>query len=710
MSYSTDTLQIELLSLEKIDEHQCCFNIPPYQRPYVWSSEDILTLFNDVYDAYIKDNMSHYFMGTTLSCINIVNDRKVYELIDGQQRITSLMLICMAFGAENTENIDKKIIEFPIYNKEPRLQFAIREDVQQFFKDFYENDELLAKREQQLLKDNYLECIIIALKVLQSRIEAVKKETHLAGLAKYFYQNLYWVNNIVPTTMDINRLFTTMNTAGIQLSNTDLLKAKLLEKIKSKKALYEAIWNACEHMDNYIERNLKKLKLGEVGVIENGLIVPSNIDVIEKLFEHLLDTDTTALIPSSTESLTIDHIASEVFDNTQEIKSNKKQSDSLSSDDQDDEQNEALPESNRAIISFPLLLIHTLRIFYIEQGWSENKELTYHTKNLLKIFDDFIKDKNKTDCESTIKAFFTKLLQVRIVFDHWVVRWVEKQGEQGEFLALTSLTLRENQGKNKDKIYYQRTIQPVDALTMLQTVRYFASERNSQFWLMPYLYKAMQGSKECSNESLLTKLEEIDNKLSIPLYSITKSQEASTAQTQQNISFALAKNERIALEPWQAVEGYLNLNHGTGFRHYWFQKLEYVLWKEYKRENTVNGAGTTPENTKDERIDKYRITSKNSIEHVYPQTPETGESLDGKHLHAFGNLALLNASQNSSYGNKSFSGKKNLFNELKAIDSLKLCEIFKKNDSWDTEQIEKHQKEMIQLLKEHYQPMHLAGE
>lgn len=702
MSYSTDTLQVELLSLKRIDERQYCFNIPPYQRPYVWSSEDILTLFNDVYDAYKKDKVSHYFMGTTLTCINMVNDRKVYELIDGQQRITSLMLICMALGAENTENIDKKIIEFPIYNKEPRLQFAIRENVQQFFKDFYGNYELLAKREQQLLKDNYLECIIIALKALQGRIKAVKKETHLAELANYFYQNLYWVNNIVPTTMDINRLFTTMNTAGIQLSNTDLLKAKLLEKIKSKKALYEAIWNACEHMDNYIERNLKKLKLGEVGVIENGLIAPSNIEIIEQLFEYPSDTDTKALTSSSTEDLTIDHIVYEAFDNTQEIESNKKQSDSSSSDEWDDEQNEALPESNRAIISFPLLLIHTLRIFYIEQGWSEKDNLTYHTKNLLNIFDDFIKNEDRAIYENTIKTFFTKLLQVRIVFDRWVVRWVEKQGEQGEFLALTSLVLRENQGKNKDKIYHQRTIQPVDALAMLQAVRYFTSERNSQFWLTPYLYRAMQDSKECSNESLLDKLEEIDNKLSVPLYSITKNQEANSTQTQQSISFALAKNEHIALEPWQAVESYLNADHGTGFRHYWFQKLEYVLWKKYKRENTENVEDLASNNDKNEELSKYRITSKNSIEHVFPQTPEIGDPLDDKKLNAFGNLALLNISQNSSYGNKPFLEKKILFNKREAIDSLKLWKIFK-NDSWDTDQIEKHQEEMIQLLKWHYQ-------
>src|SRR5690606_21204255 len=59
--------------------------------------------------------------------------------------------------------------------------------------------------------------------------------------------------------MDLNRLFAALNTTGIQLEPVDLLKSKLFKKITSKKDLYSAIWQACEHTDDYFERNLRQL-------------------------------------------------------------------------------------------------------------------------------------------------------------------------------------------------------------------------------------------------------------------------------------------------------------------------------------------------------------------------------------------------------------------------------------------------------------------
>lgn len=70
---------------------------------------------------------------------------------------------------------------------------------------------------------------------------------------------MQWVNNLVPAAMDLNRLFSSMNTAGIQLEPVDLLKAKLFKKITSEKPLYKAIWLVCENTNNYFERNVKAL-------------------------------------------------------------------------------------------------------------------------------------------------------------------------------------------------------------------------------------------------------------------------------------------------------------------------------------------------------------------------------------------------------------------------------------------------------------------
>lgn len=72
------------------------FVIPDYQRPYKWNIEKCETLWNDVENFAQTDakNGADYFLGTIVS---YANDEKNQEIIDGQQRITSFMLLLRAF-------------------------------------------------------------------------------------------------------------------------------------------------------------------------------------------------------------------------------------------------------------------------------------------------------------------------------------------------------------------------------------------------------------------------------------------------------------------------------------------------------------------------------------------------------------------------------------------------------------------------------------
>ena len=70
--------------------------IPDYQRPYVWREEHINDLLEDWKDHFFdelnfKDDALEYFMGS----IMIHNNNGVYEVIDGQQRLTTLYIIMM---------------------------------------------------------------------------------------------------------------------------------------------------------------------------------------------------------------------------------------------------------------------------------------------------------------------------------------------------------------------------------------------------------------------------------------------------------------------------------------------------------------------------------------------------------------------------------------------------------------------------------------
>ena len=73
------------------------FIIPEYQRPYAWSDDEIIPLFDDLWEFSIERTTSKsaktYFLG---SIVSFENDQGEKEIIDGQQRITSLFLLLRA--------------------------------------------------------------------------------------------------------------------------------------------------------------------------------------------------------------------------------------------------------------------------------------------------------------------------------------------------------------------------------------------------------------------------------------------------------------------------------------------------------------------------------------------------------------------------------------------------------------------------------------
>ena len=85
-------LPLEEVSIEELFDgnEQSTYEIPIYQRNYAWEKDEINALVQDVYDAYIKDATTPYYIGTLVS--HHKGDR-VYEIIDGQQRLTTLRLI-----------------------------------------------------------------------------------------------------------------------------------------------------------------------------------------------------------------------------------------------------------------------------------------------------------------------------------------------------------------------------------------------------------------------------------------------------------------------------------------------------------------------------------------------------------------------------------------------------------------------------------------
>lgn len=646
----------QVLTLNYIQDNNTKFSIPSYQRPYVWPDEAVLKLFNDINDARISSE-PNYFIGTVLTSIEQdENGNGIYEIIDGQQRTTTLMLIALAFKMAKVES---PIADIATFQKQPRLQFAIRDQVQHLLGSLAGLDSYIFPGLEAIAENPYLKRIYAALKVLEQQVNALEKLDCIL-LGDYIFNCVQWVNNIVPQQMDLNRLFSTMNTAGVQLEQADILKSKLLKKITTDKNLFDAIWVACEHMENYFERNVRKV------------FPKAPWDDVDS--EHLSIFDEALFVKHSNDStknngLTIMELAENLKEGLQK--------DSTAESNIEPEFNtyelEAETVYCRPIISFPLLLIHAYRIYLASRtDVSDDILPRVHADKLLETFEPLTHAS-----EDEVKAFIKTLWQVRYHFDRWVVKWVERDDSDDEQLRLTNLT----RSQSNKKSYINRTQKELSALVMLQSVRNFTGERSAQYWLTPFIAGLIKNQITKESDALAL-LEKIDNELSL----------VSVTETQKTASFKQATQQQPDVDAWRTQAIYFTNPRGTSFEHYWFQKLEYVLWKqEPERES--------------EQFKKYRITAKNSVEHVYPQQEEHHNRLERDFLDAFGNLVLLSPGENSSYSNQAVKKKLVDFEAKAKYDSLKLKAMFrllKERDDWNETQIKRHQREMLRILAMHY--------
>ncbi|MDR1717238.1 MAG: DUF262 domain-containing HNH endonuclease family protein [Prevotella sp.] len=765
----------EIFTLEKLAERR--FIIPSYQRPYVWGEEQINKLIDNFYDVFRNKN-DNYYVGTVLLSKQKIGENSFYQLIDGQQRFTTLWLIAVSFKILQKKS---ELENFLKIGDKLRIDFAIRKQIKSYMLSLLERtNDKNQYSDTDIEQDEYMANIA---KAVTTIIGKIKTLDNLPDFGNFIFTNVHFVINTVPEKTDLNKLFATINNSGIQLEQSDILKSLLLKKIITEKNLYSRIWGACENMNNYFERNVKQLfpqefdwttiqyddlekfedfitanheKIGEELGNGNALTIADILqkdnkcnlkidlrkgtsiknfslseinNVAGKFFgtwigQDEIDAENTFFYRVNEDKVKIQlqffsedkyakGIELEMAQNGQDIeiqilwaKASKRRGEKnrnlLGKDWSNEESFENIPiaynenddgygiseiiinpetENNtdnanltkdnkneddniycRSIIKFPQLLLHAYRIFLKQQG-EDDFDLPFHSDKLLQIFKPLTEEK-----ENTIKAFFKCLWKVRFMFDKHIVKWRQLEDDKDEVLLLTTISKSENTFARTNKA------EPCE-ISMLQSMLYFTGNYNTQIWLTPYLNHLINGKDS------LSCLESIDNKLSLSLMS------------DKETTFALMDKD-LTKEKIFDFESYLRESKGTSFRHYWFQKLEYILWKEFskddKRKNNL-------------KFKNYRITSKNSVEHIFPQHHKFEKEIEETSLNSFGNLALLNVSQNSSYSNKSVLEKQAEFKEKPTFDSLKLALIYEKDTlSYDENTIKEHRDEMINKIKQHY--------
>ena len=92
---------------ELLTEKTANFLIPDYQRPYAWEEDECQTLWDDIFCFAFPDNNKDYFKSNDeyfLGAIVTYKDNGRSEVIDGQQRLTTILLLLRAIGLSDRKS------------------------------------------------------------------------------------------------------------------------------------------------------------------------------------------------------------------------------------------------------------------------------------------------------------------------------------------------------------------------------------------------------------------------------------------------------------------------------------------------------------------------------------------------------------------------------------------------------------------------------
>lgn len=254
------------------------FVIPPYQRPYSWTPDNAYQLVEDIYQSFISSE-KEYFIGSMI-CIN--KGDNLYEVVDGQQRLTTLNIIVSELKTLIThqgvkDDLQKRILPIDVYSDEadePRL--LVREKERELFK-FYL---LQGKKEYKPEKPTSTQLLFIDNSTAIKEFLVKFDEVTLKGFAKYILQNVFVVFVQTNDIASSFRLFNVLNNRGLPLGNADLLKNTLFEYASSnnKDAVQiENAWSQIEDLvgvsriDKFLSLHKLSEKLDRDRVLEKGL-------------------------------------------------------------------------------------------------------------------------------------------------------------------------------------------------------------------------------------------------------------------------------------------------------------------------------------------------------------------------------------------------------------------------------------------------------
>ena len=462
----------------------------------------------------------------------------------------------------------------------------------------------------------------------------------------YLFENVIIFRSILPEDLDLNLYFERFNSRGEQLEAHEILKAQMMAKFGIDQEMaqkFARIWDACAEFDKPVASQFKMRRKRADNFQERERIFGWHFSNYS--FHNIYDD--------------IDFYQNE----------RRKLSDILGI-----KVNEKITESEKdfgdytQVIDFPTFLLHVLAIW---EG-KDTSEVQLDDKKLLTLFD--IKNKNET----WVIEFSEFLLRMKHIFDNFIVRNsnMDSSSRNKDEWFLQKGTYYEYQPNGKAKEHYiveerftKNTFSDSEMnknIILLQSMFAvtFTANRDSR-----WLYESLR--------FLFNHIEELDQP-----------------------EFGSYFKDFLEIMAVRYAEGRLFTEEDMLKKYgdipvYAFNFVDYILWKN--REELGR-------KYKGVKFDHFKFAYRRSIEHWFPQHPNSDEKIekmDDQFLHSFGNLCIITDSQNSKFGNLVPSAKYKQWEGIFDRQSLKLqimANITEKT-KWESYQIKGLEKEILPMVK-----------
>lgn len=429
-----------LLTLNELFNGETHYSVPCYQRHYTWGAPEIHQLLQDLQDALQNSPGSNYYIGTLVVDggaragfrETFTGAGPSFDVIDGQQRLTTLVLLfaCLQreFGCAVPGGIGMSV-----------LRFALRSAAQDEL-DAMVSTGLLAPAGSEVQDDVPVNAIRFAYRIIRDQLSYFSRQHKgveiFQGLADFLRNDVKILRVQLPEKSDPIRYFEIMNSRGEQLEAHEVLKARLLNQLTDhpvSRQRLRKVWDACANMNSYVLS-----------------------DTLEPAAQSELDKHGAA--PSLRHILAMNAGVFPVSDISREN-----------------------VETLAPIIDFTNFLMHVLSVFLNTENAACDVRVPLDDKKLLTEFDSHLL---KSPDPDKIDRFTSVLLRCRYLLDNYIIKrdkrrsaertdeehWVLKREENGELR-------RAFDGGEGDRVAYHR-------IRMLQAAFQVSSPgKSKKHWL-----------------------------------------------------------------------------------------------------------------------------------------------------------------------------------------------------------------------------------